>query len=447
MLGPEDLEAVPLLEDKIRNRDARVGIVGIGYVGLPLSLTVARAGFRVTAFDIDREKVESLNAGKSYIEYIPDSDIAGHIESGQFEATDDFDRLSEVDTILICVPTPLREHNEPDLSFVVSTAESIAQRLRRGQLIVLESTTYPGTTQEVLKPILEKGGLQCGRDFFLAYSPEREDPANKDYSTFSIPKLVGGVDAKSGELAALFYSAVVEKAVPLSGAREAEAAKILENVYRSVNIALVNELKVIFDKMGIDIWEVITAARTKPFGFQAFYPGPGLGGHCVPIDPFYLAWKAREFGQPTRFIELAGEINRAMPEYVVTRLVEALNEKGKHVKGSRILVLGVSYKKDVGDTRESPALPIIDALRHHGAQVAYHDPHVGEIPGTRQYPDMQMKSTELTASVLQFQDAVLVITGHSSIDYEWLVENSTLVVDTRNACESVRKHRDRIVKA
>ncbi len=436
-----------MLEEKIRNRKAGVGVIGIGYVGLPLSLTIARAGFRVTAFDIDGMKVESLNAGKSYIEYIPDSDIAGHVKAGQFKATNDFDKLSQVDVIIICVPTPLREHNEPDLGFVVSTAESIAPRLRQGQLVVLESTTYPGTTNEVLKPILEKTGLQCGRDFYLAYSPEREDPANSDFSTYSIPKLVGGADAKSGDLAALFYSSVIEKVVPLDDAREAEAAKILENVYRSVNIALVNELKIILDKMGIDVWKVIAAAATKPFGFQAFYPGPGLGGHCVPIDPFYLAWKAREFGQPTRFIELAGEINRSMPEYVAARLTEALNEKGKHVKGSKVLVLGVSYKKDVGDTRESPALVIIDSLRHRGAHVAYHDPHVGEIHGTRQYPEMNMQSTELTEQVLREQDAVLVVTDHSSIDYEWVVENSNLVVDTRNACKDTGRHRDRIVKA
>ena len=446
-MGPEDSGVVALLKDKIRDHSAKVGIIGIGYVGLPLSLTVARTGFPVVAFDIDDEKVKSLNAGKSYIEYIPDSDIVQFVDTGQFEATDDFDRLSEADIVIICVPTPLREHNEPDLSFVVKTANSVAQRLRSDQLIVLESTTYPGTTQEVLKPILEKGGLSCGQDFFLAYSPEREDPANKDFSTYSIPKLVGGVDKKSGELAALFYSSVVEKAVSLSNAREAEAAKILENVYRSVNIALVNELKIIFDKMGIDVWEVIAAASTKPFGFQAFYPGPGLGGHCVPIDPFYLAWKAREFGQPTRFIELAGEINRSMPEYVITRLSEALNSAHKHIKGSKILVLGVSYKKDVGDMRESPALVIIDSLHHLGAQVAYHDPHVDEIRATRRYPDIHMKSSDLTKQNLQAQDAVLIVTDHSVVDYEQVVENSALVVDTRNACKGISKHRDRIVKA
>lgn len=436
-----------MLEHKIRSREALIGVIGIGYVGLPLSLTIARAGFRVKGFDIDPHKVESLNAGRSYIEYIPDSEIAGHIDAGHFEASDDFSGLAEADVIIICVPTPLREHNEPDLSFVEGTAQSVAQSLRAGQLVILESTTYPGTTKEVLKPILEKTGLRCGKDFYLAYSPEREDPANKEFSTYNIPKLVGGLDKRSGELATLFYSSVVERVVPLSGAAEAEAAKILENVYRSVNIALVNELKVIFDKMGIDIWEVIAAARTKPFGFQAFYPGPGLGGHCVPIDPFYLAWKAKEYGQPTRFIELAGEINRSMPDYVIAKLSEALNHRHKHLKGSRILVLGVSYKKDVGDTRESPALAIIDALRHLGADVTYHDPHVGEIPKTRQYPDTRMASSELTQEVLREQDVALIVTDHSAVDYEWVVENCSLVVDTRNACDTVTRNRDRIVKA
>jgi UDP-N-acetyl-D-glucosamine dehydrogenase len=446
-VGPVNLEGAALLEEKIRSREARVAVIGAGYVGLPLALTAARAGFHTTAFDVDAVKIESLNSKKSYIEYIPDSAVAEQVDAGRFEAVGDFARLSEADVILICVPTPLDAGSEPDLGFVVSTAESIAKTLRPGQLIVLESTTYPGTTEEVVKPILDARGLKCGSDYFLAYSPEREDPANKEFNTHNIPKLVGGMDAESGRLTAMFYSLVVEKVVPLENAREAEAAKILENVYRAVNIAMVNELKVIFDKLGIDVWKVIAAARTKPFGFQAFYPGPGLGGHCVPIDPFYLAWKARQFGQPTRFIELAGEINRSMPEYVVNKLSEALNKKDKHIKGAKILILGVSYKKDVGDTRESPALTVIDILQRQGARVIYHDPHVKKIPEIRRYPDLHMESSELSDEVLTAQDAVLIVTDHSAVDYERVVSKSKLVVDTRNACEMITTHRDRIVKA
>ncbi len=436
-----------MLEEKIRTRKAKVGIIGVGYVGLPLALTVAKAGYHVIAFDIDPVKVNSLNSNRSYIEYISDQAIAEQTGADRLEATDDFDRLSEPDIVIICVPTPLGDHNDPDLRFVVGTVESVARTLRPGQLVILESTTYPGTTEEVVKPILDTAGLDAGSDYFLAYSPEREDPANKQFNTRNIPKLVGGMDEKSGDLAAMFYSSAVEDVVHLGDAKEAEAAKILENVYRAVNIALVNELKVIFDKMGIDIWRVIAAAQTKPFGFHAFYPGPGLGGHCVPIDPFYLAWKAREFGQPTRFIELAGEINRSMPEYVVNKLADALNAQGKHIKGSKILVLGVSYKKDVGDTRESPALTIIDMLQKRSAKVAYHDPHVPEISPTRRYPELRMASSELTDEFLSAQDAVLIVTDHSSIDYSRVVSKAKLVVDTRNACEGVKTHRERIVKA
>lgn len=436
-----------MLEQKIRERKAKVGIIGVGYVGLPLALTVAEAGYKVLACDVDSVKVEALNNSASYIEYIPDEALEKHVKNRSLEATGDFTRLDEPDIILMCVPTPLGEHSDPDLGFVVKTVEAVAVTLRKGQLIVLESTTYPGTTEEVVKPILDSKGLLCGRDYFLAYSPEREDPANRQFSTYNIPKLVGGVNERSGELAALFYSTVVEKVIPLDSAGEAEAAKILENVYRAVNIALVNELKVIFDKMNIDVWKVITAARTKPFGFHAFYPGPGLGGHCVPIDPFYLAWKAKEYGQPTRFIELAGEINRSMPEYVVGKLSDALNRDNRHIKGGRILVLGVSYKRDVGDTRESPALTIMDMLLRSGAQVSYHDPHVKSISGTRRYPDLQMKSVDLSEETLAAHDAVLIITDHSSVDYERVVSKSSLVVDTRNACEGVKEHRERIIKA
>jgi UDP-N-acetyl-D-glucosamine dehydrogenase len=330
---------------------------------------------------------------------------------------------------------------------VEETAKSIATRLRAGHLVVLESTTYPGTTEEVVKPILDAAGLRLGEEYFLAFSPEREDPANKEFNTYNIPKLVGGVDGESGRLAALFYSSVVKETVALANAREAEAAKILENVYRAVNIALVNELKVIFDRMGIDIWRVVAAAKTKPFGFQAFYPGPGLGGHCIPIDPFYLTWKAKEFGHTTRFIELAGEINRSMPQYVVDRLCDALNRRKKHLNGARILILGLSYKKDIGDTRESPALTIMEMLSRLGAAVSYHDPHVKAIPPTRSHPGLRGESVPLTEQTLGLQDAVVVVTDHGGVDYEYVVSHSQLVVDTRNACGSVGAHRERIVKA
>lgn len=436
-----------MLEEKIKNREAKVGVIGAGYVGLPLALAAAGAGYRVSAFDTDSAKIDSLNAGKSYIEYVSDEALKQEVDAGRFAASGDFELLVEMDVILICVPTPLDSHNEPDLSFVVETAESIGKRLRQGQLVVLESTTYPGTTDEVVRPILDKAGLECGKGYFLAFSPERADPGNKQFTITNTPKLVGGVDEKSGQVASLFYSTVVERVVPLSNAREAEAAKILENVYRAVNVALVNELKVIFDRMGIDIWKVIEAARTKPYGFEAFYPGPGLGGHCIPIDPFYLAWKAREFGQTTRFIELAGEINRSAPDHVVQKMVQALNANDRPVKGAKVLVLGVSYKRDVGDTRESPALPIIVALQHLGAEVSYHDPHVVQIAGTRRYPSLRMSSVELTPEVLAGQDAIVIVTDHSAVDYERVVEKSKLVIDTRNACSAISKHRGRIIKA
>src|SRR5262245_52884227 len=385
---------------RLEARKARVAVVGLGYVGLPLAETFAWGGFPVLGFDIDAEKIARLRRGESYIGHIDDERIAELNASGRFEATDDPARFVEVDAIVICVPTPLGESREPDLSCIESTGRALMPFLRQGQLIVLESSTYPGTTEEVLRPILEESGLVAGEDFFLAYSPEREDPGNRDFATRNIPKVVGGLDEASGRLAVALYEPIVEGVVPVSGIRVAEACKILENTYRAVNIALVNELKGVFTRMGIDVWEVIEAARTKPFGFQAFYPGPGLGGHCIPIDPFYLTWAARRLGLNTRFIELAGEVNTAMPNFVIERLTEALNDDGKPIKGSRVCVLGVAYKKDVDDPRESPAFPILENLQARGAQVSYSDPHVPSLPRMRHHPTLRMDSTPPTKELL-----------------------------------------------
>ncbi len=438
---------IAALENKIRRKKALVGIMGMGYVGLPLVRTFANAGFRCLGFDIDPAKVRMLNAGKSYIKHIPNSMIQGLLRAGRFRATANFKELRKPDAIIICVPTPLSKSRDPDMSYVESTAQAVAKTLRRGQLIVLESTTYPGTARELVKPILEQGGrLKAGRDFFLAFSPEREDPGRKDYSTETIPKVVGGLDAKSRRLAVALYSGAISRVVPVSTCEIAEAAKIVENVYRCVNIAMVNELKVLFDKMGIDVWEVINAAKTKPFGFSAFYPGPGLGGHCIPIDPFYLTWKARQYGEPTRFIELAGEINTAMPEYVVTKLSDALNKRRKPLSGSRVLVLGLAYKKDVDDLRESPSIELIELLREHGAKVDYNDPHIPKTHRGREH-DLGLKSVPLTAASLKRYDAVLISTDHSAYDYDMIVRNSKLVVDSRNATVGVRTGREKIVKA
>jgi len=434
------------LEEKMVSGEALVGIIGLGYVGLPLGLTFAENGFKVVGFDIDAEKVALLNSGKSYIKHIDASRVAQSRSTGRFEATSDYSRLELPDAIIICVPTPLTEHKEPDLSFIVNSVREVAKYLRKGQLVVLESTTYPGTTDEVVKPLLENRMLRCGEDFYLAFSPEREDPGNPNFNTATIPKVVGGVDPESGRLAAMLYSKVIRTVVPVKGSREAEACKILENIYRSVNIALVNELKMLFDKMGIDVWEVIEAAKTKPFGFQAFYPGPGLGGHCIPIDPFYLSWKARQFDSWTRFIELAGEINTSMPAYVVSRLVEALNECGKPLKGSKILVLGISYKKDVDDLRESPSLVIIELLLKKGAAVVYNDPYFRSIPLTRQH-NLKVPSVELTPEELASVDAVVVATAHSTYDMNFICKHARLVVDTRNATRNVSGSGATIVKA
>jgi UDP-N-acetyl-D-glucosamine dehydrogenase len=366
---------------------------------------------------------------------------------GRFDATDDFSRLDEPDAVIICVPTPLTESREPDLSYVIASARAVAARLRPGQLVVLESTTYPGTTRGVVLPILEESGLVAGRDFFLAFSPEREDPGNPTYSAPTIPKVVGGLDPASLELASLLYARVVVRVEPVSSPEVAEACKILENTYRAVNIALVNELKILYDKMGIDVWEVIDAAKSKPFGFQAFYPGPGLGGHCIPIDPFYLAWIARKYHTPTRFIELAGEINTAMPGYVVSRVIDALNERGKPIKGSKILLLGMAYKRDVDDPRESPGFELMDLLLGKGADVAYNDPHIPTLPPMRKYPHLRMSSRDLAAETLASADLVLIVTDHSAYDWAFVVEHSRLVVDTRNATRGVVEGREKIVKA
>lgn len=422
-----------------------IGVLGLGYVGLPLCREFVRGGADVLGIDVDPSKIEALSAGRTYIEHIPDQTITAMVESGRFSSTTDLSRLSEPEAILIAVPTPLSKMREPDLSYVEKSCESIAKVLRKGQLVVLESTTYPGTTREVMQPILEKGsGLVAGQDFFLAYSPEREDPGRKDFSTKTIPKVVGGLDQPSRERAVEVYRIAIDTVVPVSSCEAAEACKILENTYRSVNIALVNELKMLFDRMGIDVWEVIEAAKTKPFGFTAFYPGPGLGGHCIPIDPFYLTWKAREFEQPTRFIELAGEINTAMPEWVISKVMHALNDHRKAMKGSRILILGMAYKPDVDDDRESPSYKLMELLVKRGASVDYHDPHVPLIGHKREYPQYTGKqSIELTAEKLSSYDCVLVATHHKAVDYELVASAAKLVVDTRNVIGSA----DNLIKA
>jgi UDP-N-acetyl-D-glucosamine dehydrogenase len=439
--------AADALRARLRDRTCRVGIIGLGYVGLPLARAFADRGLSVLGFDVDPAKVDRLRAGRSYIGHIPDEAIGEMVAHGRFEATDRFERLDEPDAVIICVPTPLSEDRDPDLSYVEASARALAERLRPGQLVVLESTTYPGTTRQVVLPTLERSGLAVGRDFFVAFSPEREDPGNPNFSAPSIPKVVGGIDPVSLELASALYEQVVVRVVPVSSCEVAEASKILENTYRAVNIALVNELKVLYDRIGIDVWEVIEAAKTKPFGFQAFYPGPGLGGHCIPIDPFYLAWLARRHGLATRFIELAGEINTAMPEYVVRRLADALNDRGKPVKGSRVLVLGMAYKKDVDDPRESPGFELVDLLLKKGAEVRYNDPHIPVLPPMRHYPHLRMTSLPLSAESLREQDCVLIATDHSAYDWAWIAEHSRLIVDSRNALKGVPEGRQKFVRA
>ena len=436
---------------KFENRTATIGVIGLGYVGLPLAATIAEAGFAAIGFDTDTSKIESLMAGRSYIRHVDSERLRRLVRGsapagGEFHPTDDYDLLARCDGILICVPTPLTEDRDPDLSYVRNTAEAISRHIRAGQVVVLESTTYPGTTEEVVGPILERSGLVVGRDFHLAFSPEREDPNNVNFSTRTIPKLVGGVTPECGRVAAALYSAVIETVIPVSGAKVAEAAKLLENIYRSVNIALVNELKVLFQKMDIDIWEVIAAASSKPFGFTPFYPGPGLGGHCIPIDPFYLSWRARQYGMETRFIELAGEVNHAMPDYVVDRLAEALERRGKSLAGARVLILGVAYKPNIDDDRESPAFRIMELLAERGATLSYHDPFVPVLRRSRRY-DFGLESTPLTAEFLESVDATVIATDHGGVDYAAVVRHAALVVDTRNATRAVPVSRDNVVRA
>jgi UDP-N-acetyl-D-glucosamine dehydrogenase len=431
---------------KINAKTARVGIIGLGYVGLPLLAAFHRAGFNVIGFDNDPAKIESLHRGENYLKHLGKTLIADMKSAGRFDATADFARLAEADAILICVPTPLGDHREPDLSFVRKSAEEIALRLHSGQLIVLESTTYPGTTREIVLPLLESRGLRCGTDFFLAFSPEREDPGRKDASTQTIPKLVGGIDEISGKIAVALYQQAINKVIPVATAEIAEAAKLLENIYRAVNIALVNEMKIVLSAMGIDIWQVIAAASSKPFGFQPFYPGPGLGGHCIPIDPFYLSWKAQEVGMPTRFIELAGEINHKMPDYVVQRTAQALNARGKTVKGAKILVLGLAYKPDIDDVRESPSFELIEKLTHLGAFVEYNDPHVPATHRMRKY-DLHLRSVPLTAQSLREYDCIVISTHHSAYDWQMIADHANLIIDTRGAMRNVTGKHDHIVPA
>jgi UDP-N-acetyl-D-glucosamine dehydrogenase len=417
------------LTTRLSERTALIGIIGLGYVGLPLTLRYAEAGFRVLGIDIDGGKVERLNRGESYINHIPAADIA-HARSHGFEATTDFTRAGEPDALIICVPTPLNPYREPDLSFVLDTTEALLPFLRPGQVLSLESTTYPGTTDEELKPRLESRSFVIGRDMFLVFSPEREDPGNPDFHTRTIPKVCGGVTPACLEAGIALYSAAIDRVVPVSSTRAAELTKLLENIHRAVNIGLVNEMKIIADRMKIDIHEVIRAAATKPFGFTPYYPGPGLGGHCIPIDPFYLTWKAREYGLHTRFIELAGEINSDMPHWVVSKLTDALNQRGKAVMGSRVLVLGIAYKKDVEDMRESPSVELMEILRDKGAVVDYADPHVPVFPRMREH-HFDLKSVELTPQRIASYDVVLLATAHSAFDYDLVRQYASLIVDTR----------------
>jgi len=443
------MTAAPDLERAYRDKTAVIGIVGMGYVGIPLALASWTAGFRVVGFDVDADKVAALNAGKSYIKHIPGDDVAAAVKAGKLRATTSFGEAKDVDAILICVPTPLTAHREPDLSYVVKTTEALAPHLRKGHLIVLESTTWPGTTAEIMKPILERGGLKSGKDFFLAFSPEREDPGNPTFSARVIPKVVGGDDPTALALASALYGAIVPKVIPVSSTQTAEAVKLTENIFRAVNIALVNELKVVYDAMGIDVWEVIDAAKTKPFGFMPFYPGPGLGGHCIPIDPFYLTWKAREFDISTRFIELAGEINTSMPKHVVDRLARELDTRaGRGLSGAKVLILGVAYKKNVEDIRESPAFKLIELIEKRGAKTDFHDPHVPQIPRTREHPEMAgRKCVALSDAAIKSYDAVLIVTDHDGVDYPAIAKAAKLVIDTRNACARAGVTSANVVKA
>lgn len=438
-----------VLFDRIDKREATIGIVGLGYVGLPLALAGIDAGFKVLGFDINAGRVAAINNAEQVISYIGADVMRAAIDSGRLENTTDFARLAEADAILICVPTPITRHRDPDLSFVSDTAATISKTLRPGQLVVLESTTWPGTTREIVQPLMEATGLKVGQDVFLAFSPEREDPGNPHFGTKTIPKVVGADDQQSRDLAVRLYEQVVSKVVAVSSAAAAEATKLTENIFRSINIALVNELKLVYGAMGVDVWEVIGAAATKPFGFMPFYPGPGLGGHCIPVDPFYLTWKAREYGMETRFIELAGQINTAMPRVVVDQLAEALNTAtGKGLKSARVLVLGAAYKKNVDDTRESPSLVLIEMIEQRGAVCDFHDPHIEKIPSTREHPALAGRvSTKLTAESISSYDVILVSTDHDAVDYGLIAQNAKLIVDTRNVFARLQLPMDKVVKA
>ena len=432
---------------RLRGDDATLGVVGLGYVGLPLVMTFAGKGLRVIGFDIDPAKVSALERGESYIKHIETARVRELVEGGRFQPTTDFTRVAECDAVLLCVPTPLGPNREPDMSYIVGTADTIGPHVQPGQLVVLESTTYPGTTDELLREVLERrSGLVAGKDFCLAYSPEREDPGNPRYGTQTIPKVVGGLTPRCREAAVALYERALDRVVPVSSTKVAEMTKLLENIFRSVNIALVNELKLLCERMGMDVWEVIDAAATKPFGFMPFYPGPGLGGHCIPIDPFYLTWKAREYELSTRFIELAGEINADMPSYVVRRTAEGLNRQRKALNGARVLVLGVAYKRDVDDVRESPALRVMELLAEQGAELSYHDPFVPRLHRMRRY-DFDLASVDLDDATLAAADAVVIVTDHRAVDYERVVRVAPLVIDTRNATREVAGHRDKILKA
>jgi len=435
-----------LIQD-IQSHKARVGIIGLGYVGLPLVLRFGEEQFSVIGFDVDPEKVNKLNAGESYIRHIPAARVQALLNEKRFEATRDFGRLAEADCIIICVPTPLTAKKDPDLQYIEKTGDSVLKTLRKGQLISLESTTYPGTTEEILLERFRTTGLEVGKDYFLVFSPEREDPGNPKFSTRTIPKVVGGMTPACLEAGKTLYGQVIDRIVTVSSTRTAELVKLLENIYRCVNIALVNELKLLTDRMGIDIWEVIDAAATKPFGYTPFYPGPGLGGHCIPIDPFYLSWKAKEYDFSTRFIHLAGEVNSSIPYYVVDRIAAALNDHSKAIRGARILILGVAYKKDVDDVRESPALEIMELLQHKGAELSYSDPYIAKLHKMRAYDFSHLRSVELTEQALGQFDVVLIATDHTNVDYQRIVDHARLIVDTRNATRTVTRGLEKIYRA
>ncbi|MDA8560424.1 nucleotide sugar dehydrogenase [Nitrospinae bacterium] len=434
-----------MLLEKIKNREAAIGIIGLGYVGLPLVIEFCKAGFFVIGLDIDQKKIDLLSKGQSYIKHIPDESIRLLENNKRFQGSTDFSLVKKLDCVLICVPTPLEKNRDPDMSYILSTAREIAPYITKGQLIILESTTYPGTTQEILAPELEaKSGLKADQDFYLSYSPEREDPNNKDFTTATIPKVIGADTPEGLEITDALYSSIIQNTVPVSNTKVAEATKLMENIFRAVNIALVNELKVVFDKMGIDIWEVIEASSTKPFGFMPFYPGPGLGGHCIPIDPFYLTWKAKQFGVATRFIELAGEVNVSMPDYVIEKISFALDQAGRTLTDSRVLLLGIAYKKNVDDDRESVTFKIMEMLEQKGAEVNYNDPYISVIKPRREYKQFIGKQS-VPMEKLNTYDLVVILTDHSIYDYDTIVNQSNLIVDTRNACGHIKS--EKIIKA